>query len=390
MPGPLAGFRILDLTMVISGPSATQILGDQGADIIKVEPPHGDFTRHVANPENLFSASFLNNNRNKRSIVLNLKSADELAALTAIAKTCDVFIHNFRPGVTDRLGIGEKAIREVRPDIVYASICGFGFEGPYRDKPVYDPLIQAVSALTTVQAGSDDERPRLVRTILPDKLTGVKASQAVTAALLHRERTGEGQHVKLSMLDTVIAFLWGSDMSGHTFVGKEVDEEQAQSFIDLIYDVADGYITVSVMQDKQWRAFCEVTAREDLLEDARFATPALREKNKDARLSEIQLTVRPFESAAILEKLERAGVPCAPVLTRRQMRDHPQVKANGIVIETDHPDAGQLRQARAAATFSNTPTEIRSGAPRLGEHTEEILRETDLGVDVIEGILANV
>ena len=153
-------------------------------------------------------------------------------------------VQNFRPGVVDRMGIGEVAIREVNPGIIYVSIAGFGHEGPYAPKPVYDPLIQALSGLTTVQGGSDEDRPRLVRTILPDKLTGFQASQAICAALFARERSGQGQHIKLSMLDTVIAFLWGSDMSGHTFVGDEFEKETAHSFIDLIYETAEGYITV--------------------------------------------------------------------------------------------------------------------------------------------------
>lgn len=378
MAGPLNGIRILDLTMVVSGPTATQILGDQGADIIKVEPPSGDFTRHVATRKDGFSASFLNNNRNKRSIVLDLKSKQGFETLFKLAEGCDVFIHNFRPGVVERLGVAEDDIRKARPDIVYCSIAGFGFEGPYRDKPVYDPLIQAVSALTTIQAGSDEERPRLVRTILPDKLTGIQASQAVTAALFHRERTGEGQHVKLSMLDTIIAFLWGSDMGGHTFVGKELEKEEAQSFIDLIYDSADGFVSVAVMQDKQWQAFCHAMKCEHLLEDERFSNAALREINKDARLQEIQKAIKPYTTAYIIETLENAGVPCAPVLTRTEMRNHPQVQANKIIIETDHIHAGRLRQARSAATFSKTPTEVRLGAPALGEHTDEILNDKQI------------
>ena len=389
MPGPLSGIRVLDLTMVVSGPSATQILGDQGADIIKVEPPHGDFTRHVATRKGGFSASFLNNNRNKRSIVLDLKSEGGLDALKKLAETSDVFIHNFRPGVTDRLGIGENDIRRTRPDIIYCSISGFGFDGPYRDKPVYDPLIQAVSALTSVQAGSDEERPRLVRTILPDKLTGIQASQAVTAALYHRERTGEGQHIRLSMLDTIIAFLWGSDMGGHTFVGQELEREESQSFIDLIYDTADGFVSVAVMQDKQWQAFCNAMNCHHLLDDERFSTAALREINKDERLQEIQNALKPHSTAHILATLEAAGVPCAPVLTRTQMRDHPQVKANGIIIETEHHQVGRIRQTRSAATFSETSPEITRGAPALGEHTEEILREAGVDEAMIARILAN-
>src|ERR671921_162950 len=219
MPGPLHGYRIIDLTSNVSGPLATMILGDQGAEIIKVEAPEGDHTRAGANRRGGFSVNFLNNNRNKRSVVLNLKHPAALDALKRLAATADVFVQNFRPGVAGRIGVGEAAIRAVAPRIVYVSISGFGEKGPYAQKPVYDPLIQGFSGLATVQAGSDEARPRMLRTILPDKLTAITASQAITAALLARERTGVGQHVRLSMLEAVLAFLWASDMAGQTFAG---------------------------------------------------------------------------------------------------------------------------------------------------------------------------
>jgi crotonobetainyl-CoA:carnitine CoA-transferase CaiB-like acyl-CoA transferase len=223
MPGPLHGYRIVDLTSMVSGPSATMLLADQGADVIKVENPQGgDHTRAAANRRGGFSASFLNNNRNKRSIVLDLKSPDRMEALRRLIAGADVFIQNFRNGVIERMGFGETEVRALAPDIIYVSISGFGEEGPFAQKPVYDPLIQALSGLASIQGGSDQDRPRLVRTIVPDKLTGVVAAQAITAALLSRERTGQGQHVRLSMLDAVVAFLWGSDMGSQTFVGGEL------------------------------------------------------------------------------------------------------------------------------------------------------------------------
>ena len=206
MPGPLHGYRVIDLTSMISGPLGTMMLADQGADVIKVEAPGGDHTRAGANRRNGFSASFLNNNRGKRSVVLDLKAPGGLQTLLRLTTGADVFVQNFRPGVADRIGIGEAAIRAVAPKVVYVSISGFGEQGPYAGKPVYDPLVQAMSGLATVQAGSDEARPRLVRTIVPDKLTGVVASQAITAALLARARTGEGQHIRLSMLGAVVAF----------------------------------------------------------------------------------------------------------------------------------------------------------------------------------------
>jgi crotonobetainyl-CoA:carnitine CoA-transferase CaiB-like acyl-CoA transferase len=384
MTGPLEGFRIIDLTAVVSGPMATMILGDQGADVIKVEiPGEGDFTRASGNRRGGMSATFLNNNRNKRSITIDLKHERGRQVLMRLIEGADVLVQNFRPGVVDRLGIGEDEVRKAAPEIVYVSINGFGEKGPYASKPVYDPIIQALSGLASIQGGSDKNRPRLVRTILPDKLTGVTASQAITAALLARERTGKGQHVRLSMLDTVIAFLWPSDMGGQTFVGTTVSEQRAASFIDLIYETADGFMSVAVMSDKQWASLTRALERPEWLDDERFKTPALRDENIDDRLALTQEVLATRSTDEWMERLEAAGVPCVPVLTRNQLLDHPQILANGITVETDHPQAGRLRQPRPAARFAGTPPGIRRCAPRLGEHTDEILAEAGLTPDEI-------
>ena len=393
MTGPLTGYRVIDFTNVIAGPYATMILADQGADVIKVEAPHRpDHTRHAGPGNTGMTASFVNNNRNKRSISIDVKSDEGREALKRLVATADVFIQNFRPGVVERLGIGEDDLRAVKPDLVYVSMSGWGEKGPLSHKPVYDPIIQALSGLATVQAGSDEERPRLIRTILPDKLTGVTAAQAVVAALAGRAKSGEGQHVKVSMLDSIIAFLWSSDMGGQTFIGKEMSAQRAATFIDLIYQTKTDYITVSTMTNVQWEAFCRTAGREHLLEDERFKTPALRDQHANERLQLIQEALLERPAAEWLLILDKAGVPCAPVLTRREMIDHPQVVASGIVVEHDHPHAGPLRQARPAARFEGTPTEIRNGAPLLGEHTYDILREVgyedgDIGEMVAAGVL---
>jgi crotonobetainyl-CoA:carnitine CoA-transferase CaiB-like acyl-CoA transferase len=376
MPGPLSGYRIVDLTSNVSGPLATMILADQGAEVIKVEAPDGgDSTRAGANRRGGFTASFLNNNRNKRSITLDLKNPAAVDILKRLAAGADVFAQNFRPGVADRLGVGEAAIRAAAPNIVYVSVSGFGEKGPYAQAPAYDPVIQGFSGLATVQAGSDRERPRLLRTILPDKLTAITASQAITAALLARERTGEGQHVRLSMLEAVVAFLWSSDMSAQSFVGDEPPEQKAASTIDLIYETADGYITAAVVTDRQWVGLAGALDKPEWLEDERFKTPSLRAQNIDARLQMTQDVLIGRPSAEWLEKLTAADVPCGPVLTRSQMIRHPHVQAMEIVEEYEHPKAGRLRQSRAAARFSTTPPSIRRGAPALGEHTDAVLAE---------------
>lgn len=376
MPGPLDGFRILDLTTVISGPFATMLLGDQGADVIKVESvSNPDHARGAGYGASQFTATFLNNNRNKRGITLNLKSNEGKETLLSLAKTADVFIQNFRPGVVERLGIGEHEVRSVNPDIIYVSISGFGEDGPLSHKPVYDPIIQAISSLATIQGGSDEARPRLVRTILPDKLTGMTTAQAISAALLARERTGKGQHVRISMIDTVVAFLWSSDMGGQTFVGKEVSTQRAATFIDLIYATKTGYISVSAMANKQWVALCKAVGHPEWLNDERFITPALRDRHADARLNMTQQALLDKSAEDWLAILDDAGVPCAPVLTRKQMMTHPQVQSNKLIIETEHPVAGSIRQTRPAARFSVTVPEIRMGAPLHGQHNAEIFAE---------------
>lgn len=389
MAGPLDGIRIIDLTTVISGPVCTQMLGDQGADIIKVEAiDRPDHARGAGYGANQFTATFLNNNRNKRAITLDLKSDGGKALLLKLAGSADVIIQNFRPGVVERLGIGEDAVRAVKPDIIYASISGFGETGPFAHKPVYDPIVQALSGLTTIQAGSDEERPRLVRTIVPDKLTGITMAQAISSALVAKLRTGEGQHIRLSMLDAVVSFLWSSDMGGQTFVGKEVSVQRAATFIDLIYETQTSYISVSAMTNTQWTALCDAVGHPEWKDDERFQTPGGRDRHADERLSMTQdaLLTRPAEEW--LEILEAAGVPCAPVLKRKEMIEHPQVKASGLIVESDHPVAGRIRQTRPAARYSVTTPEMRYGAPGHGEHNDEILGEIGLSSEDIAELRA--
>jgi crotonobetainyl-CoA:carnitine CoA-transferase CaiB-like acyl-CoA transferase len=388
MSGPLEGFRIVDLTTMVSGPLATMILADQGADVVKVEMPQGgDHTRQVATRRGGVSASFLNNNRNKRSIALDLKTPQGLEAVKRLVAGADVFIQNFRPGVAERLGLGYEALKPINPRLVHVSIAGFGFAGPFADKPVFDPLVQSLSGLTTVQAGSDEARPRLVRTILPDKLTGFAAAQAICAALLARSRTGEGQEVRLSMLDCVLSFLWGSDMGGHTFIGDELDKEVAQSWIDLIYETRDGYISVAVMRHQEWCGLAAAAERPEWTADPRFRNSEGLDTHKHARLELTQSVLRERTTAEWIERLEAHGVPCAPVLTRREAIRHPQIEANGILLESDHPQAGRLRQARTPAQFSATPSELRFTAPALGEHSREILVEAGFSPNEIDGMI---
>ena len=387
MKQPLSGYRVIDLTAMVSGPLATMQLADQGAEVLKIERPDvGDYTRLASNQRHGFSASYLNNNRNKRSVALDLKAPAGHEALLRLCENADVFVQNFRPGVVERMGLGEDAIRAVAPDIVYCSISGFGAAGPYATYPVYDPLVQALSSLASIQGGSDTARPRLVRTIVPDKLTGYVAAQAITAALLARANGAPGQHVHVSMLDAVIDFLWHSDMNSQTFVGDEFDQAKAASFIDLIYETTTGYISVAVQTDKEWQALLAALGTPEWNDDPRFATPAARQDNINARLEMTQAQLVENSAEHWLERLTAHGVPCAPVLTRTDLLSHEQIAANAILVETDHEQAGRLRQARPAARFSAMPQPDFRGAPPLGADTAAALRESGYDADAIQAL----
>ncbi len=387
MPGALDGIRIVDLTTMISGPIATMMLADQGADVIKVEPKTGDLVRVLGPAKGDRTATFLAANRNKRSVVLDLKSEQGLEALKKLVSTADVVVQNFRPGAAERMGIGEAALRKERPDLIYVSISGFGETGPYAKKRVYDPVIQALSGLAAIQADRDTGRPRMIRTIIPDKLTAVTAAQAITAALFARERSGEGQHIKLSMLDAMISFLWAEGLVALTFPGGEKHAARAQLSQDLIYKTKDGYITVGAVSDDEWKGLCAALEQPQWLDDERFNTPSGRVVNAPARLSLTQEVLKNKTSAEWLSVLDANQVPCAPILDRSTLLDHPQIEANEIITEHEEEDLGPFRLPRPAARFSATQAEIRRQAPHLGEHTEQLLTELGYDAEAINALL---
>ena len=382
MPGPLTGYRIVDLTAMISGPVATMMLADQGAEVIKVEPPAGDIVRRMGHDLGGVTSSFVSANRSKKSVVLDLKSDRGRALLDRLVGSADVFVQNFRPGTADRMGIGEDAVRARRPDVVYVSISGFGERGPYRHKRVYDPVIQALSGLADIQTDRATGRPMMVRTIIPDKVTALTAAQAITAALLHRERTGEGQHVRLAMLDAMVAFLWPEGLVNLTVVDRELPEPRSRLAPDLIYRTRDGYITVGAVSDSEWQGLCAALERPDWLSNPLFATPHDRTVNVVERLEQTQEVLRRRTTAEWLQRLDEHQVPCAPVLAQHEIVEHPQVVANELVERRAHPDMGPYRQARPAARFEGSPSGIAGHAPRLGEHTREVL--AGLGLDPAE------
>ncbi len=387
MTGPLAGVRIVDCTSMISGPMATMLLGDQGADVIKVEAPGtGDLVRQMGAGKRGMAPTFATVNRNKRSIILNLRETRGRELLEQLVAGADIFVQNFRPGTAERMGIGEAVLRRARPDLIYVSINGFGDTGPYANKRVYDPLIQALSGLAAIQADRETGRPRMLRLIVPDKLTAVTAAQAITAALYARSRTGVGQHVRLSMLDAMVSFLWHEGMAGYTWVGDETERARPQLAQDLVFETRDGYMTAGTVADSEWQGFCEVTGHPEWRDDPRFATTGARVTHVDERLALMQSALASATTAEWLERFDAAGVPCAPILDRAGLLEHPQLVANKLIEESEHPHAGPMRQPRPAARFSATPAAIRLPAPLHGEHTDTVLEELGLGADAIAAL----
>ncbi|MGI9475420.1 MAG: CaiB/BaiF CoA transferase family protein [Hyphomicrobiaceae bacterium] len=376
MTGPLDGIRVLDLTTVVSGPACTAMLADQGADVIKVESLAGDNARRSR--AGAFPPMFISCNRGKRSLAIDLKQPQGADLLWRLIDTADVLVQNFRPGTIERLGFGFEAVHTRAPKLVYMSISGVGEDGPYAAKRVYDPLIQALSGLADIQADPLTGRPRMTRTIVADKATAVYAAQAITAALFKRERMGEGQHIRLSMLDTMLSYLWPEGMAPFTIVSEGTTEHR-NSPHDMIFETSDGYITVGTNSNKEWKGLCAALERPEWLEDPRFIDQAGRNANRQARMLLLEAEFASRATDHWLTALDAADVPCAPVLPRRAVIDHPQVIANAMVETFDHPGVGEIRQARPAARFEATPAAIQGAAPYLGEHTGDVLAE--LGLD---------
>ena len=391
MAGPLTGIRVLDLTSVVSGPLATMFLADQGADVIKVEPLGGDFTRRSrqsVSRSGEFSALFVSTNRGKRSLALDLKRPEAGAIMSKLAARADVLVQNFRPGAMERLGLDEPTLRASNPRLIYVSISGVGESGPYAQKRVYDPIIQGLSGFADIQSDPKTRRPRMIRTIIADKTTAIFAAQAITAALFARERNGEGQHIRLAMLDTMISYLWPEAMTQYTVVGREESTADPVARPDLIFETTDGYITVGTISDSEWQGFCAAAERPDLAEDPRFNTPGGRAGNATERILLMAEIIKERSTAEWLRLLDANDAPSAPVLRRSEVITNEQVLARELIAELDHPDIGRVRQPKPAARFDRTPAGIRGPAPRIGEHSATILAELGLEAEEIERLAA--
>jgi crotonobetainyl-CoA:carnitine CoA-transferase CaiB-like acyl-CoA transferase len=393
MKGPLDGIRVLDLTTMASGPLATSILGDQGADVIKLEAPgRGDALRSIGTRRGELSALFINLNRNKRSIGLSLADPRGLAVFDRLAASADVLIQNFRPGAVERMGVGPERLCSRFPRLIYVSVSGFGERGPMRDHPVYDSVMQAYSGVAAHQADPRTGEPGFVRSIVCDKGTAIQTAQIVTAALLARERDrgggggggGGGQHVRVSMLHASLAFLWPDAMQNHTFLGEGASAPIGRASLPAIRATRDGHITISFIQDHEFQAFCRAVERPDLADDPHFREAGPRARHADQLQERLDPTLRRWTTEALVERLRAAEVPHAVLGEPATLHLDPQVRANELLIELDHPHAGRLRQPRPLGDFEKTPTSVRRHAPRLGEQTDEIAREAGCSDSEIE------
>lgn len=375
MTGPLDGVRIIDLSAIISGPMATQILADQGADVIKIEAPGpGDLVRYLGPQKNGVNAMFTAVNRNKRAMVLNLKAPEGRDVLLDLVKTADVFVENFRPGAVERLGLGHETLRALNPGLVYVSMSGFGDTGPYAKRRVYDPVIQATSGFSYTQTNAATGEPQLIQTLACDKTMAITAAQAITAALYAKARGRGGRIVEINMLDSAIAFLWPDAYYNLVFESGATRSPDFASFYS-IRKTKDGFITMIAISDDEFRAVTRALGKPEIADDPRFKTVADRMQNAKPMTDLFAAVIEQMATAEITARLEAEDVPHARVLKREDVLANEQVAANGIVVAFDDPRAGRMRLARSPAVFDRKPEPIRRQAPKLGEHTDEVLRE---------------
>ena len=377
--GPLSGYRIVDLTTSMSGPLATLILADQGADVIKIEAPGGDIMRRVGPGRGGMSGCFANLNRGKQSIVIDLRNNGGVEMLRRLLQKADVFVHNLRVGAPERLGIGPSDICKELPRLIYVAISGFGPETSRATDPAYDHLIQAVSGIAARQADKGGV-PELVRQGVVDKATGYSVAQAVTAALLRRERTGKGELVQIGMLDVAINFLWPDGMANYTCLEDDISQYGDMSGSFRLTPTLDGFVALNTITDRQFRSLIEAVGMEF---DARLATVEGRGRYGGDAMREVRRRLSTVATDAIVLRMRRYGVPCAPVVGLEDVRTSQMVVEAGVLRELEHPVLGRIVQPRPAPRMRGVDEIVRRPAPRLGEDTDAILRGLHLGDEEI-------
>jgi crotonobetainyl-CoA:carnitine CoA-transferase CaiB-like acyl-CoA transferase len=378
MAGPLDGVRILDLTTVVMGPYATQILADLGADVVKLEPPEGDVMRYNAPLRSKgMGHIFLNANRNKRSVVLDLKQDAGRAACLAIAKGADVLIYNIRPQAMARLKLSYEDLRAVNPRLIYVGAFGYSQRGPYAAKAAYDDLIQGATGLPWLLKEAGAESPRYVPATLADRSVGLHIVNAVCAALYWREKSGCGQRVDVPMFESLLQTVMGEHMGGYTFLPQQGAPGYARMLAKerRPYETKDGYVCVLVYNDKQWRAFFELIGQPELFADPRYATPEARSRDFDGANALVAAEMKKRSTADWIAALEAADIPVQRMNSLTDIVEDPHLAAIGYFREVEHPSEGRIRAMAVPSEWSESAPEYRRHAPRLGEHTREVLRE---------------
>lgn len=388
--GALHGIRVLDLTTMILGPMAAQYLGDMGADVIKVEPPEGDLTRYIG-PERAsgMAAFFLNSNRNKRSVVLDIKHAEGQATLARLIKSSDVVLHSIRTASAEKLGLSYDKLVELSPNIILCHVKGFADEGAYGGQPAYDDVVQAVSGLATLQTAVAGE-PRYIPSIVADKVAAVHTAYAIAIALLHRERTGRGQVVDVPMMETMVAFntiehLWGAAFEPPL---ASMGYAPVSTAARRPFKTQDGYLCVLPYTDAHWKRFCDVVGDPALTEDPRFSSHAARQRDQQRFWNEVGRRVAQRTTQQWIEALSAADVPFGRVNSLDDLLTDPHLNSVGFWQTMEHPSEGALRVSAVPMAFSDSPGGVRRLAPQLGENTAEVLREVGFDDDEIEQLQA--
>ena len=376
MPGPLEGYKVLELTSTVSGPFASMMLADQGADVIKVEPPGiGDLARFMGATKSGIGAMFTVLNRNKQCICLDLKNTDDFKVLQTLIKETDVLIENYRPGIVKKLGIDYDSAVKINPEIIYCSISGYGQSGPYKEKKVYDPLIQATAGTAAAQSSSN---PEFFKTIVFDKVTALTAAQSITSALLQKERIGKGQYLPISMMDSALYYSWPDMMVNQTFLeGGESIGELADYF--SVYKTNDGFITIILAaNDEIFNLFCE-HFKVNLHKDERFGNAAARVKNKDDLTAEVNKITQKYNTKEMMDLMDLHEIPASVVNQLDDIHKDPQVVEQGSLVEVEHPITGTMRMPRPPFKFLNQDKFPKKQATILGADTREVLES--MGVD---------
>jgi crotonobetainyl-CoA:carnitine CoA-transferase CaiB-like acyl-CoA transferase len=378
MSGPLAGIRVIDLSAIVMGPYATQILGDMGADVIKVESPTGDIFRDVAPCRHRgMGAAFLNVNRNKRSLVLDLELDQEKQILLKLLATADVFVYTLRPRSLGKFGLDYNSLRERNPRLIYCGAYGFSEEGPYRGRPAYDDVIQAMSGTAALEGRNDPDGPKFVNTIMADKIAGLSAAYAIASALYERERSGLGQAIEVPMFETLVSFNMIEHLAGETFCPAlgGMGYDRVLSPHRRPYRTRDGYIGLMPYTTAQWQRFFEIAGKPQYAADIRFTEHAARSANIDQLYRILAEILVERSTAEWTRLLEAADIPIAAVLSPEDLLEDEHLRAVGFFRRDVHPSEGEIRTVLSPVRFSRTPATIERLAPRLNEHRDEILEE---------------